>query len=297
MGLGIAAVQLNLELWQRGLFKDIQSVMDIGAQELHLKRQDFEDLLHCAKVTDEERNLFAGTRAWPASAEAFYKILGARDYSCIDLNGRYGAVVLDLNYPLKDKALYHKYDLVADHGSCEHAFNVAEAYRSMHWMCKPQGVITIVQALWRGNGYYLFDRPFFEGIAAANNYKTIFSSYIVTLAALTPAGRITQFHIPLSQNILDCIDLSKVNSIEICYVFQKHSDADFRFPYQPDYLSLLKQTNGNFGMQHSFGHPSSSRAGTPVYEPVLECIKTKVLLRHISQRLFGRAKRMLRLKQ
>ena len=32
MGLGIAAVKLNLELWQRGLFKNIKSVVDIGSQ-------------------------------------------------------------------------------------------------------------------------------------------------------------------------------------------------------------------------------------------------------------------------
>ena len=45
------------------------------------------------------------------------------------------------------------------------------------------------------NGYFKFDETFFEGIASANNYKIIFSSYVITTGEKTENGSYYQFHI------------------------------------------------------------------------------------------------------
>ena len=50
MGLGPAAVKLYLDLWQRGFFKNIKNVVEMGAQELHLKPADFEELVRVAGI-------------------------------------------------------------------------------------------------------------------------------------------------------------------------------------------------------------------------------------------------------
>ena len=80
MGLGIAAVKLNLELWQRSFFKNIKSVVDIGSQELHLKQADFEELLRVAGVTTYKKENFTPLANWPGqprcSAKPFYEMLG-----------------------------------------------------------------------------------------------------------------------------------------------------------------------------------------------------------------------------
>ena len=94
------------------------------------------------------------------------------------MNKEHGSISLDFNLPLEDTSLYSQFDLVTDHGACEHAFNIAETYRTMHRLCKPKGLIVIAQSLWGGNGYFLYDESFFDGIAAANNYKIIFKAFL-----------------------------------------------------------------------------------------------------------------------
>ena len=50
MGLGIGAIQNYLELSQQGLFKDINNVIEMGSQELHIKQKDFEELIRGACI-------------------------------------------------------------------------------------------------------------------------------------------------------------------------------------------------------------------------------------------------------
>ena len=47
---------------------------------------------------------------------------------------------------------FNKFDIVTDQGSCEHVFDIAECYRTMHNLAKPGGYIIIAQATWKGNG-------------------------------------------------------------------------------------------------------------------------------------------------
>ena len=285
MGLGIAVVKLNLELWQRGLFKNIESALDIGSQELHLKPVDFENLINAAGISDYKKEKFAELANWPGrprcSAKPFYELLGINDYSCIDLNGKQGAIQLDLNLPLEDKTFYNKYGLVTDYGCNEHAFNVGEAYRTMHRLCKPGGLMVICQAMTRGNGYYMFDLSFFEGIAASNGYKVLFSSYIAALNACTKEGTPLALHLPLSRELLDVMDWTKISNIGIAYVLEKQSDADFRFPYQGGYMS---QNQGHYGYKMQFLPDPPSRTYIPMPELNLKGIKTEDLVKCIMKR-------------
>lgn len=290
IGLGPAAVKLNLELWQRGFFKNIKSVVDMGSQELHLKLADFEGLVHVAGVPNYKRKNFAGLAHWPVgsrcSSKPFYQMLGAESYSCVDLGERHGAIPLDLNMPLEDHSLYGQYDLVTDYGTNEHVFNIAEAYRTMHRLCKQQGIMMIQQVVYNGNGYYAFDPSFFEGIAAANNYKILFSSYIIVGKTPTSAGSSNQFHVPLSRELLDIVDWTKVQEIGICYVMQKQSESDFRYPYQDD---LLARAQGIYAYQLQFLPEPPSRTYLPLVEPWVPLYAR--LARDLATRLFWRLTR------
>ena len=55
MGLGIAAVQNTLELWQQGLLNTANKVVEMGSQELHLKTDDFEDMVNMAGVNNYKK--------------------------------------------------------------------------------------------------------------------------------------------------------------------------------------------------------------------------------------------------
>lgn len=260
MGLGSAAIKLNLELWQRGFFGNIKSVIDMGSQEIRLPLDDFEELVRMAGTPKYNRKNFVSLAHFPGyipcSSKPFYEMLGAEKYSCIDLSGDYGAIQLDLNMPLEDRSLYDQYDLVTDYGNNEHVFNTAEAYRTMHRLCKRQGIMAIIQVVYKGNGYYAYDPSFFEGLAATNDYRILFSSYVIV-------GKLgSQFHVPLSRELLDLVDWTKVREIGICYVMQKQSDSDFKYPYQGEYLSRMQK---NYGYELQFLPTPPSRSYIPVY--------------------------------
>ena len=55
MGLGLAAIQNTLELWQQGYFEEINSVAEMGSQELHVTGEDFRNLIQQACLPDNEK--------------------------------------------------------------------------------------------------------------------------------------------------------------------------------------------------------------------------------------------------
>ncbi len=291
MGLGIAAVKLNLELWERGVFKNIKSVFEIGSQELHVKKIDFDSLLQEYCLNKDGRKQFPDLENWPGSprcsAKALYELLGAEKYDSFDLNAEHGALAHDLNLPFEDRSFFEKYDLVTDFGCNEHVFNIAETYKTMHKLCKPGGVISIDQGVWKGNGYYQFDLSFFEGMAAANNYRILFSSYII-LCGKTKAGSSLEYHVPLSRELLQAIDWAKAGNIRICYVFQKQDSKDFQYPYQGGYMS---EVLGNHGYKLQFISSPPSRTYVPLRESALEITRTMDIFKYLLKRVRGSIKR------
>jgi hypothetical protein len=75
--------------------------------------------------------------------------VGKKEYACIDLNEEHRAIPLGLNQPLEDISLYGQFDMLTDFGCNEHAFNIAEAYRTMHSLCKKKGLLVIFQGIWK----------------------------------------------------------------------------------------------------------------------------------------------------
>lgn len=109
MGLNTAAVKLYLELRQRQLLTDTRSVMEMGAQWLTIKPDQFDALVRAAGFSDYDDKEFAKLDWAPGrprlSSKPFYRMLGIDEYACIDLNGQ-GSILHDLNMPFTDLALY-----------------------------------------------------------------------------------------------------------------------------------------------------------------------------------------------
>jgi len=301
MGLGTGAVKLCLELWQRGYFDKIDSVIEMGSQELHVTKPVFQGLVESAGISGFDEKNFPNIGNWPeaprCSARYFYELLGVNDYASIDYNGEHNSIPHDLNMPMTDQSLLGKFDMVTDHCANSHVFNAAEAYRTIHRLCKPGGIITLMTPVYGSNGYFNFDLSFYEGMAAANQYKIIYSSFMVLLKKtyLTSEERravpvrtlIDEHHIPLSNELLNAIDWSKDGqALSICYVFEKRSDEDFQFPYQGEYMA---QAYGNYGYELQFLSDPPSRTYVPIRanssDGLLNSISVKTLARHVLRRV------------
>ncbi len=185
-------------------------------------------LMKAHKIKGYKPEMFDDLRAYPGgprcSTKAYWSLLGVTDYAFTDIKSSHKFHKIDLNIPLENKDLWHAADLVTDFGNNEHAFNVGEAYRTMHRLCKPGGYMWITQGMFAGNGYYTFDENFFEGMAASNNYGIYFAGFVVTLDK-------EQYHIPLSRKLLLSLNPANVE-VGVTYILHKKTDADFNYAYQ-----------------------------------------------------------------
>ena len=261
MGLGIAAIQNTLELHNLGHLKNSKNVFEIGSQELHLKKEDLKQLFDNAGLKSNLVDEYPNINNWPerprCPAKYFYESLGIKEYQSMDINGDYGAIVHDLNKPFEDRSKFNKFDIVTDYGSCEHVFDIAECYRTMHNLTKPGGYIIIYQAVLKGNGYFKFDDSFFEGIAAANNYNIIFNSYIIRTVNETKSGSGQEFHIPRNRELFNVLDFSTLEDLGIYGVLQKTKEDKFKIPYQGKLMREVYNISGGFNrayLKESMGY-------------------------------------------
>ena len=290
MGLGVAPIQNILELKNLGYFKNMESVLEIGSQELHMKKEDLKELF---EINGLEKNLveeFPDIKNWPfsprCSSKHLYKALGLDDYSSIDLNGEHGAIVYDLNKPFDDKSLFNKFDITTDFGSCEHVFNISECYNTMHKLTKPGGYLIIAQATVKGNGFFTFDESFYEGIAAANGYKIIYSSYFVQTGEKTENGSFHEFHIPRNSKLLNVLDHVKLRNPEkntgigIYGVFQKVNDDKFHMPQQGG-ISNKDVYNGVVGFDRGYLKETMGYQYIPTAKITMEDASLVVILKSL----------------
>ena len=140
----------------------------------------------------------------------------------------------------------------------------------------------IVSGRLKTNGYFLLDRSFFEGIAAANNYKILGSNYIVHLRNKTPSGSYKQFRIPCSNDFFEILDFRLIDSVGIEMVLEKTEDEDFKIPYQDD---LMKEKYNHLGFNKIFSHDDMSWSYIPKFNNKIEKFTFKVLLKEFFKKL------------
>lgn len=74
-------------------------------------------------------------------SETFFEKLGFSSVDSVDLSDFEGAsIIQDLSAELPKK-LESKFDVIYDGGTCEHIFDLPTAYRNIHKMLKPGGVL------------------------------------------------------------------------------------------------------------------------------------------------------------
>lgn len=125
-------------------------------------------------------------------ARIFWRIfLNPKDRAAIDSNPHEGVVRADLNEQVYSRELsttpdrllnYAKqFDVVANLGTAEHVFNIAQVFRTMHDHCKPAaagtpGGLMIHQSPfsgWPDHGFYNLNPAVYWDLADANSYDVL----------------------------------------------------------------------------------------------------------------------------
>lgn len=110
------------------------------------------------------------------SSADYMKSIGYGSYTCIDVNQRYGALQMDLNYDLAEKYQFRdEFDLVTNNGTGEHIFDQASVFRNIHALTRAGGVMVHVLPFhnYINHGFYNVQPILFQDLAQANEYKIL----------------------------------------------------------------------------------------------------------------------------
>lgn len=174
-------IRLTAEMATR--LPPLATVAELGNQTFRLNRKILTEIAAFLKQSrpgwSDSELMAISERTGSALAESsadFMKSIGYGSYTCIDVNQRYGALQMDLNYLLADKYKFHdEFDLVTNNGTGEHIFDQASVFRNIHALTRAGGVMLHVLPFhnYINHGFYNVQPILFHDLAVANQYKIL----------------------------------------------------------------------------------------------------------------------------
>ena len=292
MALPVPLIKFFSNLYEKNFFKDLESVLDMGDQDLSGNLTLLKSIFSKHKININEED-FRRSQYYPSrprvSSSAFWKALGFKKTHRLDIeklnraekNDEDNCYIADLNYPINKQLNLDQYDLVTDFGNNEHPFNVAESYKTMHSLTKKNGYLFICQSYINGNGFYNFDFPFFESLAMANNYEILSNFYVIYNYI---DGDLV---LPIDTDLFKIINIANAkDGIGIHYFFKKTNNDEFKFPYQGSGTSIKRDTI----YQPSYNYNSSPLARGYIPTDV-NSLSGKLILKILLNKIFSRFKK------
>lgn len=274
VALSKSSVQFTLDLHNKGAFKGFRSVIELGSQDLNFKpRTALLDQLKAglkgvepAKVEAAFQKALAASTPDEFRVGWLYELMGMAEYSCVDADGRYGAQVWDLNVPIPEEHR-GRYDLVTDHGTLEHVFNVFQGFKNVHDLAHP-GSVMIHYIPFQANvdhGFFNFQPVLFDDLANENRYEVLERSAIVFTVKddLEHGTKIIPYTKP---SFRELFWQEKFSEAMYAVALRKTTDEEFRAPFHgiygstcliPSYRSSLAQQWGQKLMAALFRDPQS----------------------------------------
>lgn len=174
--------------------------------------------------------------------EAYYRALGFSKYEAIDINSRFGSMIMDLNLDLEAHYGFRStYDLVVNTGTSEHVFNQAAFLRNAHNLTASGGLMLHVVPFtgYTNHGFYNYQPNLFYDLAAANGYA------IERLRLADREGELADLHAPsdLAAYFLPFLGLAARNERSNTFLvalLRRSGSAEFVIPCQGRYLASLE---------------------------------------------------------
>ncbi len=140
----------------------------LGSQQIHETREDIREFARRHGYADLLRDMNVRS--------LFRERYAVGDYRDCDLN-RKADLALDLGLPIPESFLDGAL-AVLNAGTIEHVFDVGRAFRNIHQLTRPGGVIIHIAPLtWYEHGYYNFNPRIFGDVARANAYRPVAEAF------------------------------------------------------------------------------------------------------------------------
>ena len=196
MGTGWKDFDLIVRLKGEGYIPATGAIVEIGAQQLSndvLRDQDkLKELGQAFGITaildlpgPTESVLLHGNlehldSAAPPARDV-WTWLGF-DYAAIDIDGSPGSVPLDLNFDEVPKKFKKRFQLATNFGTTEHVANQLQAFKIIHDLVAPGGVMIhhVPAQGYLNHGLVNYNLKFFWMLARSNGYKWIYSDFTLS---------------------------------------------------------------------------------------------------------------------
>jgi hypothetical protein len=249
-------------LYNRGVFEDASSVVELGPSEFNWPQKTLPSFLEQHFTNLEARSEFlAGCHLRNGElhldrSDSFYGLLGIDDYNSIDFGDPSATIKHNLNLPFTPERTY---DVVADFGTLEHVFNIGEAFRTAHNLLRPGGLAVHQLPTFGGyyHGFYNISSVTFRSLIEANGYEVVDLLYVhdVQLEDVHAGrGQKVKFEdISVAEVRLQTVKFlihhfgsmlfkRERTSSQIFAALRKTSDADFEFPHQINKYAINPET-------------------------------------------------------
>jgi hypothetical protein len=233
MGLGPPVIELYRQLKLAGALDKVENVMELGSQDFWCPKPNLVRGLFSAFGRGEPAaELLATSNASQKPAKLLYEALGIK-YHCIDVDGRTGTLVLDMNFDTTPDDHKNAYDLVTNHGTSEHILNQYNVFKMMHELAKPGAVFihAVPFTVHLEHGFFNYQPNFFEALARYNSYETLG-------IWIGPDWQIASF-IPWDPALLDYLALSSKTTHLLVVAQRKMYDREFCVPFQEIYEPMV----------------------------------------------------------
>ena len=246
MGIGPEAVELFRVLRDNGELEEINCVIELGDQEIPTSGWHYNYAkTFISSITGKE------PKSYPITTQEFYEVLGINDYACIDVNGKNGALVYDLNTDiLQNYGIDKTYDLVSNFGTTEHIFNQYQCFKNMHDLLKVGGLAIHILPFegYLNHGYFNYQPSFFVDLGIANSYELVGIYYSAEMAGFRntiPIPYTDELPLVLHELCLagkfSYTPHNNTSSLEV--VYRKTLAASFQSPFDARFSDINKLHN------------------------------------------------------
>ena len=248
MAISVIEYQLVRSLQEQNLFPRGDDLLEIGEANwygdisLDVLRADIArfaaperqaDLLATLEVAAARRSDLQAQ--FDLGKVFWHTFLAPASITAIDFGGSAIAKKLDLNQPID---IGQRFDVVHNAGTLEHVFDIAQAFRNMHNLTRPGGVMIHHAPFvgWVDHGFYALQPTLFWDLAEANGYHVAAMVY----AEVNPP-RLES--LPSREAILEMAKAGRIGrNANLAAVLQRpHSETPFRIPMQGYYSGRISQ--------------------------------------------------------
>jgi hypothetical protein len=297
MGLGPPILALYRQLKLLGTFDAIDSVVELGSQGVwcpdpRLLTGLFNAFGRPVPPRSELDIYINNTGTGLASSRHLHEHLGFK-YDCVDIDGNFGSLVLDLNFDQVPPERLGKYGLTTNHGTSEHILDQRNTFKVIHDFTAPGGLMlhALPFTVHLEHGFFNYQPNLFDALARYNSYETL-GTWVGPDWSLSSL-------VPWEPRLLEFLTLSAKTTHLLVVLQRKLHDTEFCIPIQGVYEPMLPDpAKDRYQLVVDGEYYSGHRAfqvQTEKKEVSLNDIPAKELARHLGRRIVRKVKRNLRL--